>query len=47
VALINAGKRPVVERGVDQMIAQVVAESRLGATTDPRTAIGASELVLA
>jgi GDP-mannose 6-dehydrogenase len=46
VELINAGQSPVVERGVDQMIAQAVAEGRLRATTDPRTAIGASELVL-
>ena len=46
VELINAGKSPVVERGVDQMIAQAVAEGRLRATTDPRTAICDSELAL-
>ena len=46
VELINAGKSPVFERGVDQMIAQAVAEGRLRATTDPRAAICDSELAL-
>ena len=44
--VINAGKSPVIERGVDLMIAQAVAEGRLRATTDPRMAIRDSELAL-
>ena len=46
VELINAGKSPVIERGVDRMIAQAVAEGRLRATTDPSAAIRDSELAL-
>jgi GDP-mannose 6-dehydrogenase len=44
--LINAGKSPVVEKGVDEMIASVVAEGRLRATTDHRAAIRESELAI-
>jgi GDP-mannose 6-dehydrogenase len=44
--LINAGRSPVVEKGVDEMIASAVAEGRLRATTDHRAAIGASELAI-
>jgi GDP-mannose 6-dehydrogenase len=44
--LINAGKSPVVEKDVDQMIASAVAEGRLRATTDHRAAIRASELAI-
>jgi GDP-mannose 6-dehydrogenase len=34
--LINAGKSPVVEKDVDEMIAAAVAEGQLRATTDHR-----------
>jgi GDP-mannose 6-dehydrogenase len=44
--LINAGRSPVVERGVDEMIAQAVAEGRLHATSDHRAAIRDSELAI-
>jgi GDP-mannose 6-dehydrogenase len=45
-ALINAGRSPVVEKGVDEMIAAAVAEGRLRATTDHRAAIRASEVAI-
>ncbi|MGH6913683.1 MAG: nucleotide sugar dehydrogenase, partial [Geminicoccales bacterium] len=44
--LINAGKSPVVEKDVDEMIASAVAEGRLRATTDHRAAIRESELAI-
>jgi GDP-mannose 6-dehydrogenase len=44
--LINAGRSPVVETGVDEMIASAVAEGRLRATTDHRAAIRESELAI-
>lgn len=44
--LINDGSSPVVETGVDDMIAKAVAEGRLRATTDHRAAIRDSELVI-
>jgi GDP-mannose 6-dehydrogenase len=44
--LINAGRSPVVEKGVDEMIAAAVAEGRLRATTDHRAAIRASEVAI-
>jgi GDP-mannose 6-dehydrogenase len=44
--LINAGRSPVVERGLDQMIAQAVAAGRLRATTDARAAICESKLAI-
>jgi GDP-mannose 6-dehydrogenase len=44
--LINHGKSPVVEKDLAGMIAQAVAAGRLRATTDPRAAIGDSELAL-
>jgi GDP-mannose 6-dehydrogenase len=46
VELINAGRSPVVEKGVDEMIAAAVAGGRLRATTDHRAAIRESELAL-
>jgi GDP-mannose 6-dehydrogenase len=45
-SLINAGRSPVVERGVDEMIASAVAERRLRATTDSGAAIHDSELAI-
>jgi GDP-mannose 6-dehydrogenase len=44
--LINAGKSPVVEKDVDEMIAAAVAEGQLRATTDHRAAIRDSELAI-
>ena len=44
--LINAGRSPVVEKGVDEMIASAVAEGRLRATTDHGAAIRESELAI-
>jgi GDP-mannose 6-dehydrogenase len=44
--LINAGKSPVVERNVEEMIASAVAEGRLRATTDHRSAIRESALAI-
>ena len=37
VAAINAGQSPVVEPGIDRMVAQAVCAGRLRATTDPRS----------
>jgi GDP-mannose 6-dehydrogenase len=44
--LINAGQSPVVEPGVDEMIAAAVAAGRLHATTDARAAIREGELAI-
>jgi len=44
--LINAGRSPVVENGVGEMIASAVAEGLLRATTDSRAAIRDSELAI-
>jgi GDP-mannose 6-dehydrogenase len=44
--LINAGRSPVVEKGLDAMIASAVAEGRLRATTDHHAAIHESELAI-
>jgi GDP-mannose 6-dehydrogenase len=46
VAAINAGKSPIVEPGLDDLLAQNVAEGRLRATTDPADAIRGSDLSL-
>jgi GDP-mannose 6-dehydrogenase len=46
VDLISAGRSPVVENGVDEMIASAVAAGRLRATTDHGAAIRASELAI-
>jgi GDP-mannose 6-dehydrogenase len=44
--LINAGRSPVVEKGLDEMIGSAVAEGRLRALTDHRAAIHDSELAI-
>jgi GDP-mannose 6-dehydrogenase len=44
--LINAGRSPVIEPGVDQMIAAAVAAGRLRATTGPGAAIREAELAI-
>ena len=45
-ASINAGRSPVVERGLEDMIAQAVAAGQLRATTDSHAAIRDCELAL-
>ena len=43
IAAINAGKSPIVENGLDALIARVVAEGRLTATDDVQYAIDNSD----
>ena len=43
VAAINSGRSPIVERDLPELIAKVVAEGRLTATTDARAAVHASD----
>ena len=43
VAAINAGRSPIVERGLAELIAEVTADGRLTATTDVEAAILASD----
>lgn len=46
VEIINAGKSPIVEAGVDQLIAEMVASGRLRATTDSFQAVLNSDVSL-
>ena len=46
VEIINAGKSPIVEAGIDELIAKVVRAGRLVARTDSARAIRDSELSL-
>jgi GDP-mannose 6-dehydrogenase len=46
VAAINAGKSPIVEPGLDDLLAQNVAEGRLRATTDTTDAIRSTDVSL-
>jgi GDP-mannose 6-dehydrogenase len=46
VDIINSGKSPIIETGINELIAKVVAEGRLSATTDSARAIRGSELSL-
>src|SRR3977135_3478111 len=46
VASINAGRSPIVEPGLDELLARSVAEGRLRATTDTSDAIDATEVPL-
>jgi len=46
VALVNAGRSPVIEPGLDEMLGKAVADGRLRATTDPKDAVHNSELSL-
>ncbi len=46
VALVNAGRSPVVEPGLDALLGTAVASGRLRATTDPGEAVRQSELSL-
>jgi GDP-mannose 6-dehydrogenase len=46
VASVNAGRSPIVEPGLDELLARAVAERRLRATTDTADAIRSSEVSL-
>src|ERR1051326_2397331 len=46
VALVNAGKSPVVEPGLDAMLGKAVADGKFRATMDVREAVTNSEVSL-
>jgi GDP-mannose 6-dehydrogenase len=46
VALVNAGRSPVIEPGLDELLGKAVADGKLRATADPREAVRQSELSL-
>ena len=46
VALVNAGRSPVIEPGLDELLGKAVADGRLRATTDATQAVHDSELSL-
>jgi GDP-mannose 6-dehydrogenase len=46
VEIINGGRSPIVEPGIEEMIAQAVREGRLRATTDTVEAVSNSDLSL-
>ena len=46
VGIINEGKSPIVEAGINELINEVVSEGRLRATTDPLDAVNNSEISL-
>ena len=46
VALVNAGRSPVVEPGLDELLAEGIAAGRIRATTDVEEAIHSSEASL-
>ena len=46
VAAVNAGHSPIVEPGLDELLASGVADGRLRATTDAAEAVHASEASL-
>ena len=46
VEIINSGKSPIIEDGINELMAQVVAAGRLSATTDSARAIRDSEISL-
>src|SRR6516162_6853821 len=46
VALVNAGRSPVIEPGLDELLGNAVAGGKLRATADPREAVRQSELSL-
>ncbi len=46
VALINQGKSPIVEKGMDDLLAEVVAQGRLTAARSAREAVLASDVSL-
>src|SRR5207247_1817581 len=46
VAAVNGGRSPIVEPGLEELLARVAAEGRLRATTDTARAVAASEVSL-
>lgn len=46
VAMLNAGRSPIVEPGLDDLVASVVGQGRFRATTDPADAVSATSLSL-
>ena len=46
VAMVNAGRSPIVEPGLGDLLARVAREGRLRATVDPEEAVLASDLAL-
>ena len=44
VALINEGRSPIVEKGIQELVSEQVRARRLSATTDPRDAVSRSSL---
>ena len=46
VAAVNAGRSPIVEPGLDELLARATAEGRLRATTDTADAVRNSEVSL-
>jgi GDP-mannose 6-dehydrogenase len=46
VAALNAGRSPIVEPGLEQLLSRTVAAGRLRATTDPADAVRSSEVSL-
>jgi GDP-mannose 6-dehydrogenase len=46
VAMVGDGRSPIVEPGMDELVAQMVAAGRLTATTDSAAAVGRSDLAL-
>jgi GDP-mannose 6-dehydrogenase len=46
VEIINSGRSPIVEPGVGELIAEMVADGRLRATTDARAAVAQTDLSL-
>ena len=44
VAGVAAGRSPIVEEGLDGLLARAVADGRIDATTDARAAIGATDV---
>jgi GDP-mannose 6-dehydrogenase len=46
VALINSGKSPIIEREIDEIVAQEVAAGRLSATTDVAAAVSGADLTM-
>jgi Predicted UDP-glucose 6-dehydrogenase len=46
VEIINGGNSPIIEAGINELIANVVEGGRLSATTDSTRAIGESALSL-
>jgi len=46
VALVNAGRSPVIEPGLDELLGKSVADGSFRATTDPKEAVTHSELSL-